>query len=128
MITFEGNSIVDLVTEALRYQALDAFVAKVLADVLADDSFNKDQKLAVKIETDRLVRAGSTVQQMLESIMNDGWSEEVAAVSVDGLTTQQRETIIGYVIDHAKDVLTDKAAALTALATANYTIPTEPQE
>lgn len=122
MITFEGNPIVDLVTEALKYVPLDGFAAAVVLAVAADDNFSTEQKLAVRIETDRLVRSGGTVPQLLEAVMNDGWSMDLP---IEPLSNGQRETIIEVVIDHAKGVLTDRIAVLSALAEATYTIPQE---
>lgn len=125
MITFESSPIVDLVTEALRHQALDEFAAAVVSAVAASPDFSTEQSLAVNVVTDRLVRLGGAVQALLEYVMNGDWS---TAVSVPALSSEQREAILGYIIDQAKSVLAAKAAELTALAAASYAIPQEEPE
>src|SRR5690606_18587897 len=112
---------------ALRLSSYDAVANATLAVIDSDPDTPDTTKHAMRAMAYRMATYNGGMPEagtILHTIATTTWAAiGVAEDAVPALTAQQRADIIGIIMGVSKSIITDEAARLTALASADTTLP-----
>lgn len=128
MITsFTGTTQLDLLKEAMKIKTFAEIRDMLLASMSSSESFNAEQKLAIRIAGLGMGSPGNwdkPLNEVLLKILSMGW-EDVNADGVAALLPEQREAIFNGLMLICKQILQDEADRLSALATSDTSLPAD---